>query len=61
MTASKFDIHGRLVYGRACEGVLEPPIVEIDVKQREALIVWADDGTEEWAYLSDMKRWIDVE
>jgi hypothetical protein len=36
-------------------------VVEIDAKLREALIVWVDDGTKEWAFLDDMKRWNDVE
>ncbi|QWU16989.1 hypothetical protein [Paenibacillus sophorae] len=36
-------------------------VVEIDARISEALIVWTDGNTEEWAYLSDLKRWIDVE
>lgn len=36
-------------------------VIEIDVRIDEALIVWTDDNAEEWAYMNDMKRWIDVE
>ncbi|RXZ77524.1 hypothetical protein EBB07_30900 [Paenibacillaceae bacterium] len=33
----------------------------IDAGISKAYIIWADGNTEEWAYLSDIKRWIDVE
>ncbi|MNG37924.1 hypothetical protein D3C84_1254250 [compost metagenome] len=34
-------------------------VVQIDAKLNEVLIVWANDGTEEWAYLNDMNRWLE--
>ncbi|RAV20782.1 hypothetical protein DQG23_14895 [Paenibacillus contaminans] len=36
-------------------------LIEIDVRIYEVLILWTGDNTEEWAYMNDMKRWIDVE
>ncbi|GIP33609.1 hypothetical protein [Paenibacillus sp. J2TS4] len=36
-------------------------VVQIDADLCEAFIVWTDNNAEEWAYMDDMKRWIDVD